>query len=347
MQFNQEAIQVGAKEVQKITLTNNQKMSVEILSLGGIITRIMVPDAHGNIENVVLGYKELEDYLDDGACFGALIGRTAGRIGGAQFTLNGITYKLPVNNGESNLHGGLEGFNKKVWQVHPLENTESVGVRLSYVSAHLEEGYPGNVNIEITYTLTDTNEFSIHYKAKSDQDTLLNLTNHSYFNLSGNAKAPITEHNLQVCSDYIAQLDENSIPTGQLLSVQQVEAFNFNTLKQIGKQIDDESTKLQSGYDHPWVLREGSDYAVLYEDPLSKRRMTIQTDQKAVVIYSMNFADEPKYLQNGEKAQVRRGICFETQSLPIGYHDCFIEGSILKANQAYERQTSFKFDWGK
>ena len=345
MRLNQETIQVGCKQVQKITLANKQQMSVEVLSLGGIITKIMVPDADGKIENVVLGYKDLVDYLEDGACFGALIGRTAGRIGGAQFTLNNTVYKLPVNNGENNLHGGLEGFNKKVWNVDSFEYENAVGVRLSYVSAHLEEGYPGNVQVEVTYTLTEDNEFKVHYKAQSDQDTLLNLTNHSYFNLSGNAKAPITEHNLQVCSDYIAQLDAASIPTGNLLAVKDVDAFDFNQLKRIGKQIDEESTKLQSGYDHPWVLREGSEYAVLYEDPTSKRRMFIQTDQKAVVIYSMNFANEPKYLQNGKRAEVRMGICFETQSLPIGYEDCFIEDSLLRAGQTYEKESCFKFEW--
>lgn len=345
MRLNREAIEVGSKQAQKITLTNTQQMSVEILSLGGIITKIMVPDAKGNIENVVLGYRNLEDYLEDGACFGALIGRTAGRIGGARFTLNDKVYKLPVNNGENNLHGGLEGFNKKVWNVETFEHADAVGVSLSYVSTHLEEGYPGNVQVEVTYTLTESNELKIHYKAVSDEDTLVNLTNHSYFNLSGDVKAPVTMHNLQVCSDYIAQLDEASIPTGKLLSVKDIDAFNFNNLKCIGAQIDEECTKLQSGYDHPWVLREGSKQAVVYEDPISRRRMYVTTDQKVVVIYSMNFADDPKYLQNGEMAKVRMGICFETQSLPIGYEDCFIEDSILRAGEKYEKESCFKFEW--
>lgn len=338
-----EDIEIGTKKVQKIILSNEKGMSIELLSLGGIITRIYVPNRDGLIENVVLGFKNMEDYLEDEACFGALIGRTAGRIAQATFTLDGTSYHLPKNKGCHNLHGGVEGFHKKVWEAVTFEKENEVGVILSYRSKAFEEGYPGNVDIKVTYTLNTCNELKVAYEGVTDADTLVNLTNHSYFNLSGEAKAPITQHQLQIASDYVCELDADSIPTGQLKAVKDYQAFDFNTEKQIGKNIDHGYTKLQSGYDHPWVLNPLEEVALTYKDSVSGRMMEVRTSQKAVVIYTMNFAQTDKYLSNGELIKTRMGICFETQALPIGHGECFKEESVLRAGTCYKHETYFKF----
>ena len=343
MRQSREQIQIGEKQVEQITLSNKAGMCVELLSLGGIVTKILVPDRDGNLENVVVGFENLEDYLENEPCFGALIGRTSGRIAEAKFNLNGQTYELAANNGHHNLHGGVEGFNKKVWDVCTFEGDEEVGVSFSYKSPAGEEGYPGNLEVKVTYTLTEANVLKLNYEATADEDTLVNLTNHSYFNLSGNLKRPITTQMLQVESDQFCILDEDSIPTGELKSVEEEDAFDFRAPKLIGRDIDHPSTLLQSGYDHPWVLSKKGPVDVLLYDEVSGRKLEVRTNQKSVVIYAMNFADETKTLQGGEFAKTRMGICFETQALPIGHSECFKEDSVLKAGESYRQETQFAF----
>ncbi|MEG0848182.1 MAG: aldose epimerase family protein, partial [Niameybacter sp.] len=219
MSITIEAIQLGAKQVKKITFSNQSGMVIECLNLGGIITKIMVPDRSGNLENVVLAYKNLEDYLVNPAFFGALVGRTAGRIYKGHATIGNHTYQLTPSQGDHTLHGGLEGFDKKLWNVESFHTSDSAGVHLSSFSPDGEEGYPGNLKVQVTYTLTENNIFEINYVAQCDQDTLVNLTNHSYFNLSGYEKENIANHILQVRSDQVAALDNTNIPTGQLLNI--------------------------------------------------------------------------------------------------------------------------------
>ena len=343
MKQSREQVQIGAKQVEKITLSNTQGMSVELLSLGGIITKILVPDQNGHLENVVVGYRDLEDYLEDDAYFGALIGRTAGRISKAKFSLGDKIYALATNNGDNNLHGGPEGLHSKVWDATLFQNEKEVGVTLSTLSPDGEEGYPGNLEVKVTYTLNEENTLKLTYEGKSDADTLVNLTNHSYFNLSGDLKRPVTDQILQVYSDEVCALDADSIPTGNLTSVQVEPAFDFNEPKRIGLHIDDPSTRLQSGYDHPWILSKKGLVDVALYDEVSGRKLEVRTNQKAVVIYAMNFTDDTKYLCDGKLARTRRGICFETQGLPIGHGECFKEESVLKAGELYKQETYFTF----
>lgn len=342
MQITQKEVVIGGRKVQVITLINDHKMEVELLSLGGIITKIIVPDQAGKLENVVLGYQDLETYAENPPFFGTIVGRTSGRIHKGQVTINDVTYQFPVNNNTNSLHGGNNGFNTKVWEVHLIENEEAVAVELSYTSPDGEEGYPGNLATKVTYTLNNNNELNIRYEAISDKDTLVNLTNHTYFNLSGEAKSQILEHIMCIDSEKVCRLDADSIPTGEWIDVKKETAFDFNSPKVIGKDIDAPETSLQSGYDHPWLLSKKNVIDAYYHDPVSGRIMEIITDEKAVVVYAMNFAD-PLVLSNGKVATPRYGICFETQSLPIGYNECHKEDSLLIAGKQYDKQTTFRF----
>lgn len=342
MHISKKQVIIGEKEVQIITLINDNDMKVECLSLGGIITKIIVPDKMGKMENVVVGFKEVETYLENPPYFGAVIGRMAGRIHKGEVEVDGKAYKLTANNNANTLHGAEAGFHKKIWDTNLEEEKDYVSVTLSCTSADGEAGYPGNLDVSVTYTLNNENELILNYKACSDKDTVVNLTNHSYFNLSGDIKAQVLEHVMYIDSDKVCQLDEESIPTGEYIEVKDTTTFDFNVPKVIGKEIDAKETALQSGYDHPWVLKKSSDIDAYYHDPVSGRLMTIRTDEKAVVVYAMNFAD-PLMLYNDKIGTPRYGICFETQSLPIGYNQCYKEDSILLAGEKYNKKTVFKF----
>ncbi|MGL6173433.1 MAG: aldose epimerase family protein [Cellulosilyticaceae bacterium] len=342
MKSTQTSVVIGGRAVKVISLINDQKMEVELLSLGGIITKIIVPDQEGKLENVVLAYQDLETYAENPPFFGTIVGRTSGRIHKGKVTINGEIYQFPINNNDNSLHGGNDGFNTKVWDVALIENEENVAAQLSYTSPDGEEGYPGNLKTKVTYTLNNHNELTIRYEAISDKDTLVNLTNHTYFNLSGEAKAQVLDHMMQIDSEKVCELDADSIPTGNWINLKEQPEFDFNTPKLIGKDIDAPGTRLQSGYDHPWLLSKNNEIDAYYHDPVSGRVMEIITDEKAVVVYAMNFAD-PLVLANGKVATPRYGICFETQSLPIGYGECHKEDSMLSAGKKYDRQTTFRF----
>ena len=326
-----------------ITLKNSQGAFIEILTLGGILKSVNVPDCVGNIENVVLEYEDINTYIENPGYINAIIGRTAGRIYKGEFTLMDKKYVLHQNDNTHNLHGGKYGFDKQIWSIESRKEEEVLAVTLGYISKDMEEGYPGTLKVKVTYTFTEDNVLGIYYEATADQDTIVNLTNHAYFNLSGNAKRSITNQELRIKSDFICELDHESIPTGKLLSVVKEEAFDFNTSKLIGKDIEKEYLQLQytKGYDHPWLLKEGIECVKMY-DPISKRTMTITTDQKAVVVYSMNYKN-PSEFKGSVKNGVRYGICFETQQLPIGYNEVFKEDIILKKGDVYKHKTEFKF----
>lgn len=324
-------------------LINDNCMLVEVLSLGGVITKIMTKDRNGILENVVLAYKNMEDYYDNPSSFGAIIGRTAGRIGRAEFSLNGEKYILHKNNNGNCLHGGDNSFNKKIWNVEYINADDCIGLKLSYRSEDLENGYPGNLDLEVYYILNNKNELKIHYTGKSDKDTIVNMTNHSYFNLSGNAKRNILDEKLIINADYIGEVDEYLIPTGKIISVKST-PFDFNNIKAIGKDINEENIQLKygAGYDHPWILNKKKDSDVILYDKESGRVLDIKTNQKAVVCYSMNFPDDLTMACNryGKKHDA---ICFEAQSLPVGYDDCFIDDIILRAGEVYDNETTYKF----
>nr|WP_307993318.1 aldose epimerase family protein [uncultured Niameybacter sp.] len=326
----------------QITLINNNGMEVEFLSLGGIITKILVPDYEGNLENVVLAYKNLEDYLENPSYFGALIGRTGGRIYKGQVTINDHLYQLNTTDNGHTLHGGIHGFDKKNWTIEPFKDLSHVGVHLHTISEAGEEGYPGRLHLTVTYILHEDNTFEISYYGICDEDTLLNLTNHTYFNLSGFAKRKITEEILFVNSQQVLALDEENIPTGELLDVSTYTALDFNTPKIIGTSIHDDLFKPQRGYDYAWLLNDNTTTHASLHDPVSKRFLEISTTQPAIVIYTMNFADGLT-LENGQPSTPHYSICFETQAPPIGYNECFKDLSLLRKDTPYQHTTKLKF----
>lgn len=330
-------------QMEIIKLTNPAGMEVEILTLGAIIKSIKTPDKAGKLENILLEYEDINTYIENPGYTNALIGRTAGRIHKAEFTINETEYKLAKNDGNNALHGGIKALDKKIWDFKDISREDLSAVELSCVSPDGEEGYPGNVEIKVTYSLDHDNVFTLAYEAISDKDTLINLTNHGYFNLSGNAKRTIEDQVLIMKADHICELDVENIVTGKLLEVSKHSPFDFRTPKAIGQDIslDHEQLNPRNGYDHPWVLNQGQEAVTLY-DSISGRHMEMSTDQKTVVVYSMNGANPSKFT-NGKKNISGYGITFETQSYPIGHNQCFKEDSLVLANEKYTQKTSFKF----
>ncbi|PRX20687.1 aldose 1-epimerase [Orenia metallireducens] len=293
-------------------ILKNEKLQVNVLNYGGIITKIYAPDKNGKMENVVLGYDNLEDYLTKSPYFGAIIGRHAGRISNAEFKLNGEVYQLAANENENNLHGGT-GLDKRIWEVTELEN----GLELSYFSPHLEEGFPADVEFVVRYLLVgDTLE--IEYQARPDRETIINLTNHSYFNLSGEAKTDILNHELMIKSEKFLVLDEQSMPTGEIREVEGT-PFDFREFKEVGQEIaaDYQQLKFTGGYDHPYVLEEGEN-SVTLKDKESGRVLSVSTDQPVLVFYAGNQIkrEDQGVLNSGQEARKHLALCLETQDYP-------------------------------
>ncbi|WP_070000782.1 aldose epimerase family protein [Cellulosilyticum sp. I15G10I2] len=334
----------SGREVTVYQLINDKGMQVEILSLGGILTKILVPDQEGSFENVLLNWENMETYEENPGYFNALIGRVAGRIYDAKVTINDKVYTFAKNNNGNTLHGGIKGFDKKIWTASVEVTKNEAILKLTYLSKDGEEGFPGNLEVTVAYKLNNENELTIEYKAKTDQDTIVNLTNHAYFNLSGDAKRSVLDQEVSINADKICKLDEVLIPDGELLSVDEHTAFNFKTRKPIGRDIhqDDIQLKYGNGYDHPWLLNDNHQ-AVEFYDPISKRCMEIFTTEPGVVMYTMNYANEPIKLSNGKIQKPNYGVCFETQKLPIGYNEVFKEDVLLKKGDTYSSATTFKF----
>ncbi|HEU5235520.1 MAG TPA: aldose epimerase family protein, partial [Pyrinomonadaceae bacterium] len=302
------------------TLTNKNGLEAKITNFGGIITSLKVPDRQGKIEDVVLGFDNLDGYLKGHPYFGALIGRYGNRIAKGRFTLNGVEYKLAVNNGENHLHGGIKGFDKVVWNAKPLKVPNGAALQLTYLSKDGEEGYPGNLSVKVIYTLTNTNDLKIEYWASTDKDTVVNLTSHSYFNFAGQGNGDILNHQLLISARRFTPTDAGSIPTGELKNVNST-PFDFTSSFQIGARIneDDQQLKFGKGYDHNFVLngRIGTlrQAAVVYE-PNSGRLMEIWTTEPGIQFYSGNFLDGTITGKEGKVYQQRYGFCLETQHFP-------------------------------
>lgn len=333
----------NGSKIEALTLTNLNGIEVEILTQGAIIKSIKTPDKAGEFENILIEFQDINTYIENPGYINALIGRTAGRIHKAEVSIHGREYKFAKNDGNNTLHGGLKGLDKKIWSYKDVSTQEVSAVELSCFSPDAEEGYPGNLEIKVTYSLSQDNVFTLYYEGISDQDTLINLTNHAYFNLSGNAKRPITDQELMIKSSYVCELDSENIVTGKFLDVREHSAFDFTTPKPVGRDIDQDHIQLRGrrGYDHPWVLDNGTGAVTLY-DPLSGRQLEVSTDQKTVVVYSMNWGSDVEYT-NGKKNITRYGITFEAQSYPVGHDQCFKEDSLVGANEKYTQTTSFKF----
>ena len=346
MRCNQSIIGVLDNEniiAYNVKFENN--FEVEIINLGGVITKIITPDKDNNFENIVLGYENINDYIENPYYYGAIIGRTSGRICEGHIKIEDKEYKLNKNYGLHQGHGGNFGFNHKIWDVQVKEKSDCVSLILSRKSPHLEENYPGNLDVEVTFNIYENYKIEEVYKCKSDKTTIVNMTNHSYFNLSGNIKRPVTDCYLKLDSDKILELDETCVPTGREINIDNT-PFDFKKLKLIGKDIEKRYfqdgihiSDLLSVYD----LTINENKKIYMEDKISKRNMTIKTNQECVVIYTMNYEHE-KTSYTGKVPPIRHGICFETQRPPIGRNMCYLEESLLKKGEQYEQKTEYIFN---
>jgi aldose 1-epimerase len=336
--------ELNGKTIYAYTLKNDAGFEVTSINYGCIITDLNVPDAKGQIENVVLGFDQLEAYQNDSPYFGAVIGRVAGRINSATFSLDGKTYGLPKNDGNNHLHGGKIGFDRVVWEANILKEEEYVGVEYTYVSPDGEEGYPGEVTVKVRYTIDENYTFSISYEGKTDQATLLNLTNHTYFNLSGNGKRDILQHHLTLKSDQFLELNDELIPTGELVPVQGT-SFDFENGRKIADGVT--STHPQNilagnGYDHPFVLKKNHNQEIRLEDPDSGRSLVIETDEPCVVLYTGNqLTDDFKIRDINSKKYL--GLCLETQKHPDAINHPDFPSILLKEEEVYRSHTSYTF----
>lgn len=326
------------------TLVNDSGMSVSVLDYGGIMTKIMVPDRNGNLENVVLGYKDYLDYESNSNYFGALIGRVAGRIQGASFELDGKTIQLAANNGNNHLHGGPSGFHRVIWDVKPFQTDDTVGLELIHRSVDGAGGYPGNVDITVTYSLNNKNQLILNYIASSDQTTPITLTNHSYFNLSGNLTNTVQDHHVQLDSSQLVELDNDLIPTGKLIHVAG-SSFDFRSGRVLGDGFSSDSYQNKvagSGYDHYFIFENTMENQATIHDPASGRVMSIKTNQPGMVMYTANSLNEELQLAEGSSRKYL-GVCFETQASPASLHHEGFPSVMLNAGENYVKQTVFSF----
>jgi aldose 1-epimerase len=329
-------------KVDLYTLTNAHGVVAKITNYGGIVTELHVPDKAGAMADVVLGFDDLKGYLGTHPFFGALVGRVANRIAKGRFTLDGKDYTLAVNNGPNALHGGEKGFDKRVWQAVTASGAGGApALRLTYHSANGEEGYPGNLDATVTYTLTDDNALRIDYEAKTDQATPVNLTNHSYFNLAGQGHGTILDHVLMIAADYYTPVDNTLIPTGELKPVKGT-PFDFTTPTPIGARIQQAGGN-PVGYDHNYVLRPNAKPAVRVRDPKSGRVMEMTTTEPGVQFYTGNFLDGTVKGKGGVAYPQYGGFCLEAQHFPDSVHHSNFPSVILRPGQTYRQTTQYKF----
>ena len=333
--------------VDQYTLKNSNGMEVSVISFGGIITSLKAKDRDGKNEDVVLGFDNLGDYENKSPYFGALIGRYGNRIKEGKFSLDGVEYKLAKNNGENHLHGGLKGFDKVIWDVEVEVNKSSASLMLRYTSMDKEEGYPGNLGVKVTYTLTNEDELKVRYEAETDKKTIVNLTQHSYFNLSAGLRKDILGHEITIDADYFLPVDMTLIPTGEIREVGQT-PFDFREFKVVGDDIDLDDTQITygNGYDHCWVLNnqdEGVRFVASAYDPLSGRLLEVFSDQPGIQFYSGNFLDGTLQSKEGGNYEFRSGFCLETQHYPNSPNQENFPSVILNPGEKYNTETIFKF----
>ncbi|HVT83662.1 MAG TPA: aldose epimerase family protein [Chitinophagaceae bacterium] len=330
-----------SKPVKEYTITNGSGMQVSIINYGGTVTKLITPDKNGTMGDVVLGFDSLSGYLQKAdPYFGALIGRYGNRIANAKFTLDGKQYTLAPNNNGNSLHGGNKGFDKQYWDIEKMPGDSSL--KLTYLSKDGEEGYPGNLNVQVIYTLGSDNSLKIDYSATTDKPTPVNLTNHCYFNLSGGKDSTILDHDLSLNADNYTPVNDALIPTGKIEPVKGT-PMDFTTAKKIGRDID----QVKGGYDHNWVLsRNGSglvEAATVY-DPGSGRYMEVFTTQPGIQFYTGNFLDGSLTdTKNGEKYVQHGALCLETQHYPDSPNEPSFPSTILKPGETYHQTTIYKF----
>jgi aldose 1-epimerase len=333
--------------VNSYTLEQEDGSFCTILSYGGALQRLLIPDTEGSLQDVVLGYDDLSGYeKSNNPYHGALIGRYANRIEDASFELDGRVYQLARNNGRNHLHGGIQGFNRAVWLVDPFESKDGPAVRLYYRSVDQEEGYPGNLDVQITYTFTEGPALVIVYEAIADARTVINLTNHSYFNLSGQGSGTILNHELRLEADQFTEINDECLPTGTILPVTGT-ALDFTSLRRIGASIDsdDPAIKAGQGYDHNFVIRGKSGQlrpCAYVQDPKSGRTMSLETTMPAVQFYSGNLM-KPDTGKEGAQYDRRNGFCLETQYYPNSPRMPHFPSTVLEPGQTYRHQTIYRF----
>ena len=332
------------EQVELYTLTNSKGMEVSVMTYGGIIVSLKTPDRAGRLADVVLGFGNLDGYLKGHPYFGAIIGRYGNRIAKGRFTLDGVTYKLARNNGENHLHGGIKGFDKVVWKAR---EAGPQSLELSYLSKDGEEGYPGNLSVTVTYTLTEAGELKIDYQATTDKPTVLNLTNHSYFNLAGQGEGDVLGHQVMIMADRFTPVDAGLIPTGELRAVDGT-PFDFRMPRAIGERINaaDEQLKLGKGYDHNFVLSGAAGtlrQAARVVEPKSGRVMEVFTTEPAMQLYTGNFLDGTITGKGGKVYQHRYGFCMETQHYPDSPNQAAFPSVVLRPGGRYQTTTVYKF----
>lgn len=337
----------GIDNVNIYTLSNANGMKAKITNYGGIVVSLYVPDKNGKLDDVVLGYDNLQSYINDKFFFGAIIGRYANRIEGSYFELNGVRHNLFANEGRHHLHGGKKGYDKVVWDADVVKVDNLQCLQLSYLSADGEENYPGNLDIKVTYSITDDNSLKIDYYAVSDKDTIVNLTNHSYFNLSGHECGDILKHELELNCDSFTPIDGECIPTGEIKSVKGT-PFDFTSMRPIGEGIsaNDQQILNGKGYDHNFVISmedKNLKKAAQLFDPLSGRVMEVYTTKPGVQFYSGNNILDGLSGKNGARYVKRSGLCLETQYFPNSMKNTSFPSPVLKAGQEYKHTTIYRF----
>lgn len=329
-------------EVTCYTVENKNGMRADFIDYGANIVRLFVPDQEGKLDDVVLGFDDVASYEVNGCFFGSFIGRHGNRIGDAKFELNGVTYELEKNDGANNLHGGTPGYNKVMYRAETTENS----VTFSRVSPNMEQGYPGNLEISVTYTITDDNELKIFYQAKSDKDTLCNVTNHSYFNLRGHDGGEITDHKVWIQANGFTETSDDLIPNGNIVDVTGT-PMDFRTKKTIGDEIeaDYKPLKIAGGYDHNFALDKTAGkvekVAELSEDTTG-RTMEVYTDLPGMQLYTGNFIVKENG-KNGTEYTKRNGVCFETQFFPNSVNVPSFDSCVLRAGETFTSTTIYRF----
>jgi len=335
------------REATLFHLVNASGMSMEVTDYGGIITSLTAPDRSGNYEDVVLGYDDLDSYLAETPYFGAIIGRYGNRIAEGRFSLDGETFELATNNGANHLHGGLVGFDKVLWDAEPFNNAFDFGIVFTYESPAGEEGYPGNLSVEVSYRMTADNRIIFSYKATTDKATPINLTQHSYFNLAVNTSNSILDHELMIAAEYFTPIDDGLIPTGELRTVESTH-FDFRTSTPIGARIDSGGEQLDYGlgYDHNFVLSDTTTdlkLAARVYEPQSGRIMEVHTTEPGIQFYSGNFLDGSLIGKGGVVYEHRSGFCLETQHFPDSPNQAAFPSTILRPGEIYTSQTIYTF----
>ena len=336
------------QEAHLYTLVNPNGMQVAITNFGGVVVSLLAPDRAGKFADVVLGYETLSGYESDKAYLGALIGRFANRIAHGRFSLGGAVFSLPRNNGENSLHGGARGFDKRLWTASEISRGGESSLELTYLSHDGEEGYPGNLSVKVIYTLTGLNELKMDYSATTDKVTIINLTNHSYFNLAGQGEGDILAHELTLPAGYFTPVNASLIPTGEIRSVKGT-PLDFTKKTAVGARIaaEDQQLKLAGGYDHNWIPDRESDRTLIpvaaVHEPRSGRLLQVFSTQPGIQFYSGNFLDGAIRGKQGKVYGRRSGFCLETQHYPDSPNQPNFPSTQLQPGQQYRETTVLKF----